>query len=110
MHENLSDEALKELYIRGGMTDWGYEALVKEMYERGYSNYDLYCLLDYENRLEGLKKEIKMARTELDRVYKRTEELKPVEAKEKGLIMTMLERKKLEKLARIKALRKEVSE
>ena len=38
MHENLSDEALKELYIRGGMTDWGYEALVKEMYERGYSN------------------------------------------------------------------------
>ena len=38
MHDSLSDEALKELYIRGGMTDWGYEALVKEMYERGYSN------------------------------------------------------------------------
>ena len=36
MHESLSDEALKELYIRGGMTDWGYEALVKEMHERGF--------------------------------------------------------------------------
>jgi len=110
MHENLSDEALKELYIRGGMTDWGYEALVNEFHERGYSNYDLYCLLDYENRLEGLKKEIKMAREELDKVHKRTEELKRAEEKEKGLITTMLERKKLEELARIKALKKEVSE